>query len=95
MKKTIDPLNYAKEIMQALKQGVLSAQSKLDSTRTGQEVGARTTVDVLNAQQAYYGVRNALTRTHYQILFSALDLAAAMGALDEQKLGRVNALLSR
>jgi outer membrane protein len=83
------------EQQRALKQGVVSAQSKLDATRTGQELGARTTADVLNAQQAYYGVRNALTRTHYQILSSALDLAAATGALDEQKLGRVNALLSR
>ncbi len=82
------------EQQRALKQGVVSARSKLDSTRTGQEVGARTTADVLNAQQAYYGVRNALSRTHYQVLVAALDLAAAVGALDEQKLGRVNALLS-
>ena len=82
------------EQSRALAQGLLSAQLQLDATRTGREVGARTTSDVLNAQQAYFGVKNNLVRTHYQILYSALDLAAATGSLDEQKLGRVNAFLS-
>ena len=78
----------------ALEQGLLSSESKLDATRIGREVGARTTADVLNAQQAYFGVRNALTRTRYQILFSALELEAASGTLDEQRLSRVNAFLA-
>lgn len=77
----------------ALEQGLLSAQSKLDATRIGREVGARTTADVLNAQQAYFSAKNMLVRTHYQILFSALELAAASGGLDEQRLSRVNAFL--
>ena len=79
----------------ALEQGLISAESKLDATRIGQEVGARTTSDVLNAQQAYFSVTNNLTRTRYQILFSSLDLDAASGALDEQRLNRVNAFLVR
>ena len=77
----------------ALEQGLLSAESKLEATRIGREVGARTTADVLNAQQAYFGVRNALMRTHYQILFSALELDAARGVLDEPRLAHVNAFL--
>lgn len=79
----------------ALEQGLISAQSKLDATQIGREVGARTTSDVLNAQQAYFSVTNNLTRTRYQILFSSLDLDAASGALDEQRLNRVNAFLVR
>lgn len=78
----------------ALEQGLVSSESKLDATRIGREVGARTTADVLNAQQAYFGVRNALTRTRYQILVSVLELDAASGTLDEQRLARVNALLA-
>ena len=77
----------------ALEQGLVSAESKLEATRIGREVGARTTADVLNAQQAYFGVRNALMRTHYQILFSALELDAARGVLDEPRLAHVNAFL--
>ena len=78
---------------QALEQGRVSALSKLESTRIGHEVGARTTSDVLNAQQAYYGVRNELVRTRYRVLMSALNLAAAVGSLDEAELRRVNAFL--
>lgn len=79
----------------ALEQGLVSAQSKLDATLIGREVGARTTSDVLNAQQAFFNARNNLTRTHYQILYSALDLAAATGEIDEQRLSRVNAFLTQ
>jgi outer membrane protein len=78
----------------ALEQGVLSAESKLDATRIGRDVGARTTADVLNAQQAYFGIRSALTRARYQILISALELDAAGGVLDESRLARVNAFLA-
>jgi outer membrane protein len=81
------------ERSRALKQGLVSAQSKLAATRIGREVGARTTSDVLNAQQAYFTVMNDLVRTRYQILFSDLDLAAASGAMNEQRLNRVNIFL--
>src|SRR5574340_728150 len=37
--------------VKALEQALLSSQSTLDSTKLGQEVGVRTNVDVLNAQQ--------------------------------------------
>ena len=82
------------EQVRAYEQGLLSAQAKLDATRTGQEVGARTTADVLNAQQAYFGMKNNLTRARYQVLFSVLDLASASGTADEALLRRVNGFLS-
>ena len=80
---------------QALQQGLVSAQSKLDATQTGREVGARTTSDVLNAQQAYFSVKNNLARTRYQVLLSALMLAAASGDLNEARLDAVNAFLAQ
>jgi outer membrane protein len=81
--------------IQAYQQGVVSAASKLDATQTGQELGARTTSDVLNAQQAFFGVKNNLLRAHYQVMLSALALAAACGDLDLQRLEAVNAFLAR
>jgi outer membrane protein len=81
--------------IRAYQQGVVSAGSKLDATETGQELGARTTSDVLNAQQAYYDVNNRLLRAHYQVLLSALALAAACGDLDLKRLEAVNAYLGR
>lgn len=81
------------ERSKALKQGLISAQSKLEATRIGREVGARTTSDVLNAQQAYFTVINDLVRTRYQILFSDLELAVASGSMNEQRLNRVNRFL--
>ncbi|MDR3411503.1 MAG: TolC family outer membrane protein [Formivibrio sp.] len=81
------------EQSKALEQGLISAQSKLDATQTGREVGARTTSDVLNAQQAYFNVKNNLIRTRYQVLLSALALSAASGDMNEQRLDVINAFL--
>lgn len=83
------------EQSKALEQGLVSAQEKLDATRTGYEVGARTNADVLNAQQACFNVKSSLIRSRYQVLLSALALAAASGELDEQRLNQVNAALAQ
>lgn len=81
--------------IRAFQQGVVSAGSKLDATQTGQELGARTTSDVLNAQQAFYSVKNNLLRAHYQVMLAALSLAAASGDLDLNRFEAVNAFLGR
>ena len=46
--------------VRALEAALVSTQSQLDSTRLGQEVGVRTGVDVLNAQQELVGARIAV-----------------------------------
>ena len=46
--------------VKALEQALVSSQSSLDSTRLGQEVGVRTNVDVLNAQQQFYTAKRDL-----------------------------------
>lgn len=81
--------------IQAFQQGLVSAASKLDATQTGRELGARTTADVLNAQQAYYSVQSNLLRARYQVLMAALSLSAASGDLDVERLKRVNAFLEQ
>lgn len=79
--------------VQALEQALVSTQSQLDSTRLGQEVGVRTGVDVLNAQQQLYSARRDLAQARYNFLISRLKLEAVAGELDEEDLKKVNGAL--
>lgn len=80
--------------VKALEQALVSAKVKLQATELGREVGDRTTLDVLNAEQAYYASRSTLLSARYQLLLSFLSLAATAGSLDETRLLTVNALLT-
>lgn len=79
--------------VRALTQSLNSSKSLLDSTTLGREVGVRTIVDVLNAQQQYYSTRYELTSARYNYLISRLQLAAAIGALGEPDLRSTNNLM--
>ena len=74
----------------ALEQALISTQSQLDATKTGQQVGVRTNVDVLNAQQQYYEARFNLQKARYVYLMASLNLAAASGDLTEAHLEGIN-----
>lgn len=79
--------------MKALRQAVTSSQSQVDSTKLGQEVGVRTEVDVLNAQQLHYSARRDLAQARYNFLMSRLRLEAEAGELDEEDLRQINDIL--
>ncbi|BCL76431.1 outer membrane protein [Jeongeupia sp. HS-3] len=76
--------------VRALEQAEISARSSLESTKLGRDVGVRTTVDVLNAEQNYYQTRFNLVVTRYQYLYARLQLAAAVGGLNEGQLQDIN-----
>lgn len=76
--------------VKALQQALTSSESVLEATRLGQEVGVRTNLDVLNAQQQLYSTRRDLFQAEYNYLLSQLRLKAAVGALDEADLVKVN-----
>lgn len=78
----------------ALEQALISTQSQLDATKTGQQVGVRTNVDVLNAQQQYYEARFNLQKARYDYLMAALQLAGASGDLTEEHLVAINKVLA-
>jgi outer membrane protein len=78
----------------ALEAALLSSQSSLDSTRLGQEVGVRTQVDVLNAQQQLFSARRDLAQARYNYILSRLRLQSAAGNLTENELQRVNRWLT-
>lgn len=77
----------------ALEQAVVSSEAQLSSTKLGLEVGVRTAVDVLNAQQALYTAKRDLAAARYDALLSGLHLKAVSGVLAEADLAAVDALL--
>ena len=77
----------------ALRAALVSSQSSLDSTRLGLEVGVRTQVDVLNAQQQLFSTRRDLAQAAYNYVLSVLRLNAAVGRIAEDDLARLNAWL--
>ena len=81
--------------VKALQAALTSSQSSLDSTRLGLEVGVRTQVDVLNAQQQLFSTRRDLAQALYNYVLSLLKLKAAAGKLAEDDLIKVNAWLER
>jgi outer membrane protein len=78
---------------QALRQALSSGETQLRSTRRGLEVGVRTRVDVLNAEQQLFATRKDLAASRYEILLSGLKLKAAAGVLTEQDLQELDGLL--
>lgn len=88
-------LNVTNGIAQvkALTQALKSIQSQVDSTMLGQQVGVRTEVDVLNAQQQLYAAKRDLAKAYHAYLMARLRLSAEAGELDEDALIQINAML--
>ena len=80
--------------VRALEQAVASTQLQLESTKLGQEVGVRTAVDVLNAEQQLTGARRNLYDAVYATIVAQLGLKAAVGRLSESDFESVNRLLN-
>lgn len=77
----------------AYERAIESARSRLDATETGYEVGARTTLDLLNAQADLFRTVRELAQAQYQVLLDRIALARAAGELSEDVLRVVNANL--
>lgn len=80
--------------VRALDQALVSSQVSLASTQLGLEVGVRTNVDVLNAQQQVYSARKDLAAARYAFLLSVLNLKAAAGILSAADLEQIDSLLT-
>jgi outer membrane protein len=85
-------LNLSSSVAQvsAYEQALISSQSQLDSTNLGYEVGVRTSVDVLNAQQQFFSSKRDLLQARYTYLVSQLKLKLAVGQLNEGDLMELN-----
>lgn len=70
----------------ALEQALLSARSALQSTSLGRDVGTRTALDVLDAEQRVAAAERELVQARADYLLGRLRLAAAAGELSEESL---------
>jgi outer membrane protein len=81
--------------VRALEQALKSSQVSLDSTKLGREVGVRTSLDVLNAEQQVFQARRDLLQARYNVILNQLKLKAAAGQLNESDVAEVNNLLAK
>jgi outer membrane protein len=81
--------------VKALGQALVSSESQLKSTKLGLDVGVRTRVDVLNAQQLVYSTQRDLASARYQTLLAGLQLKAAAGSLSAEDLKALDVLLKK
>ena len=75
----------------ALEQALTASQARLDSTRIGRQVGDRTTLDLLNAENDATAAELALLQGRIELLQVRLRLQALAGELDEPDLQALNA----
>jgi len=79
--------------VEATRQAVVSAQSSLDATQAGYEVGTRTIVDVLISQQQLLSAQSSYSQARHAFVLNGLRLKQAAGIIEVKDLEAVNALL--
>lgn len=79
--------------VEAIRQALVSAESALEATNAGFEVGTRTIIDVLISEQRFFSAQRDYSNVRHQFILNQLRLRQAAGLLDESDLRRVNQLL--
>jgi outer membrane protein len=79
--------------IEALEAAVDSSQSAVKGSHVGFGLGIRMNIDVLNAEQQFYSAQRDLAKARYDTLFQGFKLKSAAGALSEDDVLSVNALL--
>ena len=72
-----------------------SAQSALEATQAGYEVGTRTISDVLDATQRLYSAKQSLSAARFNYIMSRLQLLYTEGSLDLTHIDGINKGLKR
>lgn len=80
--------------VEARRLAVVSAKSALEAGEVGLEVGTRTIVDVLLAQQQLFTATREYSRARHNYLVNTLKLKQAAGSLALSDMESINALLS-
>lgn len=81
--------------VEARRQALVSAQSALEATQAGFEVGTRTIVDVLLSQQQLFAAQREYARARHNFLLNHLRLKTAAGVIERSDLEAFNRLLTR
>ena len=80
---------------EARRQALVSARSALEATEAGFEVGTRTIVDVLLAQQVLTSAQRDYSNARHGFLVNTLQLKQSAGVIDVRDIAAVNRLLVR
>jgi outer membrane protein len=88
-------VNFGLAQVRALESAEVSARTQLDSTQLGYQVGVRILLDVLNATTLLVQTQRDVKRARYDFLLAALRLKASSGALTEDDIAGINALLDK
>jgi outer membrane protein len=79
--------------VEATKAAVVSAQSSVEATQAGYEVGTRTIVDVLISQQTLLQSQSSYSQARHAFVIDGLLLKQAAGVVEVKDLELINALL--
>jgi outer membrane protein len=94
VRSSFNDINANIATIRALEQAVISAESALNATEAGFEVGTRTIVDVLQSTRNLFEARRNLSGARYNYIIAILTLKQAAGNLSEQDLQAINQALS-
>lgn len=83
-------LNTNIESIQARKQAIRSAESALEATRAGYQVGTRNIVEVLDAERLYYETLRDYANSRFDYVLNSLRLKQAAGILNPGDLDQLN-----
>lgn len=76
--------------VKARSQAIVSAQSALDATTAGYEVGTRNIVDVLNAQRTLFASQRDYANARYDYVLDMLRLKQQAGTLSPEDINALN-----
>lgn len=79
--------------VKARKQAMTSAQSAMEATQTGYEVGTRNIVEVLSAQRFVFGAQFNYAAARYDYVINVLKFRQSVGELSMADIEEVNAWL--
>lgn len=79
--------------VKALRQALKSAETALEATEAGFQVGTRTMVDVLESRRQLLQAQTNYSRSRYDYIVNVLRLKEATGTLDDEDIGLVNSWL--
>jgi outer membrane protein len=90
VRSSFNNVNSQMSQIRALEQAVISAQSALQATEAGFEVGTRTIVDVLFSTRNLFDAQRNLSGARYDYILAMMQLKQAAGSLTENDLLAIN-----
>lgn len=81
--------------VKAFEAAVKSAKTALEASQVGLQVGARTSIDVLNAQREVSNAERNYASARYNYLISIISLKLSAGRLNEADLAEIDRLLAQ